>query len=276
MIIYGRRIEVSIAGLLVTEPKMAIEVERKADEEAPDGQVEIYNLAAERAAQIENRGEAITIAAGYGDRTAIIFEGAVDRVVQARRNLEHITRIELGSSVHSVRLLGGITVRTYAGDVPVRTILADVVSDLGLILGPLDAIPAGVMARNWEWASRSDAALTALVRRASAYWYEDDGVIRFNAVGRPQAGVPPFVLSPDTGLLGAPARSDDGVEALGFLNPIARIGAVVDLQSEHIAGRWKLVALSHRGDNWTGQFVTAYTLQPIAAVPPAIAAGMPS
>ena len=271
MIIYGRRMEVRIAGLTIREPKIAIDIDRQPDEKAPSGHVTISNLAPEREAQIEERGRQLTVIAGYtadADRSAIVYQGATERVTRERRALERLTRIELGSQTERMIRGGVISVRTYAGETAARTIAFDLVGDLGLFPGPLDAIPENVTVTDWTWASRTDVALSAICRRAGVTWYEDDGTIRFNRAGSAQVGVEPIMLSPDTGLIGAPARTDYGAEATSFLEPRARIGAALSLRSEALSGEFKVIGLRHTGDNWTGSFRTEYRLRELDAPPP--------
>ena len=268
-----------IAGLTIREPKIAIDIDRQPDEKAPSGSIAIWNLAVEREDQIYERGGAVTVIAGYradADRSAIVYQGAAERVTRERRALERITRIEVGSQTEVMTRSGVISVRTYVGQTSARRIISDLVGDLGLFAGPLDAVPADLMATDWTWASRTDAALSSICRFAGVSWYEDDGTIRFSGAGKPQVGVEPIDLSPDTGLIGAPATTDYGAEATGFLEPRARIGATLTLRSIALSGSYKIIGLRHVGDNWTANFRTVYRLRPLdggAGLPPPVSIG---
>ena len=136
MVLYGRHISVSVAGLVITEPRIRAVVERQADATETTGSVAIYNLAPSREGQIYERAADIQIQAGYPSTIATIFEGQVQRVRRPRENLAHITHIELGDAVRSRDTLGGITSRSYDGPVTVRQIAADFVRDMGLTFGP--------------------------------------------------------------------------------------------------------------------------------------------
>ena len=95
MTLYGRRVRVTVAGLVATQSlRIGFSVERQADATQTTGRVSIYNLAPSRANQIYTRAEAITIEAGYPDTIATIFDGQVQRVRQPRQGLAHITFIE--------------------------------------------------------------------------------------------------------------------------------------------------------------------------------------
>ena len=283
-LIFGRRIEVEVAGLRISEPKIEIEIEREPDAQPPAGEVAIWNLSAENENRIYERGGPVRVSAGYAGNVGVIFEGTVDRVrrergyasaregagtedrernavERERTDVARITRIELASELHSAVRLAGISVRTYRGEVPVRQIMADLIGDLGMFSGPMDAIPAGLTTENWGWASRTDTAIASLASFAGVSYYEDDGTIRFNAPGMAQADVAAFTLSPRNGLIGAPAVTDYGAECASFLNPNARMGAVVRLESETLSGTWKVAGLRHWGTNWVGDFRTEYELR---------------
>ena len=256
MVLYGRHISVSVAGLLITEPRIHAVVERQADATETTGSVAIYNLAPSREGQIYERAEAIQIQAGYPSTIATIFEGQVQRVRRPRENLAHITHIELGDAVRSRDTLGGITSRSYDGPVTVRQIAADFVRDMGLTFGPLDAIPADATVTDFAWAGSSAEGLQVVLRRFGTSWFEDDRVIRFRRANRSQPDAQTVTISPTTGLVGAPLQTDEGAECTMFLNPEARIGGVLGLTSETLSGSYRIVGVRHDADNWEGQFVT--------------------
>ena len=66
-----------------------------------------------------------------------------------------------------------------------------------------------------------------------------------------------MLLSPATGLIGAPTVTHDGqgkrssARARSLLNPVFALGGKVNLESETLKGLWKISALRHHGDNWT-------------------------
>ena len=122
MTLYGRHISVAVAGLVISNPRINVQVERQADQTQTTGTVKIYNLSAARGQQIYNRGSAITIEVGYPGTVATIFDGQLQRVLHPRQNLARVTHIELGDGVHERDRLGGTSSRSYDGPVTVRQI----------------------------------------------------------------------------------------------------------------------------------------------------------
>ena len=205
MTLYGRRISVSVAGLVpedpagIPPPRITVAMERQADETQTTGTVAIYNLAPARQQQIFERQGPIQIEAGYPDTVASIFDGQVQRVRHPRQNLARITIIELGDMVRDAGRTGAVSSRSYDGPVTARQLATDFVADMGLTLGPLDAIPAGATRTDFAWAGPSGAGLTVALSPFNVRWFEDDGVIRFRR-GMPQPDAPTVTISPDDGI----------------------------------------------------------------------------
>ena len=262
-LLYQRKIVVHVAGLEISEPRISFEMEREPDEVVPNGEVTIYNLSRDHENQIHDRGTDVRLDAGYPETIATLYDGQVDRITRERTQLKRITRIELGSFTTWVNRLGGVSSRSYNGAETVRNIARDLVGDMnGLGLGPLDLIPNEIV-ENFAWAGSAAVGLRSLCKRVGVTWYEDDGVIRFNRPGIAQPDAIRIKLSPDLGLIGAPSITDQGAEAVSALQPLARVGNVVELESQSLQGDWKIVGIRHKGDNWEGVFRTFYRLRPL-------------
>ena len=91
--------------------------------------------------------------------------------------------------------IGGVSNRVYPGVESVRQIATDLIADMGLQPGPLDAIPAGATFENFYWAGFSSVGgLRALLNGsdpslAHIQPYEADGVVRFSAPATAQEAV---------------------------------------------------------------------------------------
>ena len=266
-LLYGRRIEVVVAGLTITEPRITVELDRHIDRTQDRGRVSIYNLSLEHERRIEERGGLITVSAGYPQTLAIIFDGEVQRVIRAREQLAKITHIKIGDQVRHKSRLGGVFDGSYAGPQPTRRIATDIIESMGLIVGPLDNIPEGSTFPDFYWGGApADSALDSLLRPVKCTWFESDGVIRINRVGMSQPDAPTIMLSPENGLIDTPIRTDEGAEVRMFLNPAVSMGAVINLSSVDLSGRWKVVSTRITADNWSsGRFETFCDLREISS-----------
>ena len=255
-VLYRRRIEVEVAGLTISEPRISFEIERQIDNTQAKGTVSIYNLRRENEQQIYDRRGEISIQAGYPDTFAILFEGFVQRVARAREQLAHITRIEVGDTVRRQATIGGDFMASYDGPVTIRQIVQAISRAIGVPVGPLDAIPPPATISEFYWHGTASDALDFALRRVECRWFVSDGVIRINRAGEAQSDAPTIQVSARNGMIGTPIETDEGAEIRMFLNPLVVLGCTLEIESDTVEGRWKVVGLRNTGDNWQGSFET--------------------
>lgn len=253
---WRRVISVEIAGLIITEPKIEIDVRRKVGGEPPTGSVLIHNLAETTQQQIKERNQPIVVNAGYSGRTAAVFNGLTYKVERDRQNLSGLTRITLTGNAQTED--APMTIQSWRGTSLVA-IVTRYVGDLGLSiasLGPLEDEPIDF----WYAAEPSAAGLTRLLTAYGYSWYEENGLVKFNLVGT--AGPDIIELSSANGLIDRPTETDAGARARSFMLPQIQLGTQIQLESEALAGLWKVVALEHKGTNWLpGDFYTDMELR---------------
>ena len=227
------------------------------DEIQAKGRVDVYNLNPAHEQQIRERGDTIIVSAGYPQTQAEIFNGRAQRVVRAREQLARITRIHLGDEVRDVKReggLGGKTNRSYDGPVAVRDIVQALIEeDLKVPHGPLDVIPLPATYTNYYFTGATVAGLTIILASVGCEWFVSDGLVRINKKGATQADGPTITLSPEEGLIDSVIVTDEGHEARMFLNPAVELGCIMAITSAKETGRYKVVGLRHKFDNWASQ-----------------------
>ena len=227
-ILYGRKVQVSVAGLTISEPKIVFEIKKDTSEKPAAGHIAIWNLTPQHEAQIYETKGTITLAAGYERYPPIIFRGTPQKIEHERSGLKRETRIEVAALNSANEIKGGFTNRNYAKPTPLKSIVKDIVEQdfpptqdgEPLILGPLDVIPDEIL-EAWTKSSPARVALTGLLGKRGVTWYDDDGIIRFSEKNKTQPGAKIVVVSPRTGLIGAPSvlqsaepQKDDSTAAL--------------------------------------------------------------
>ena len=257
-LLYGRKIRVEVAGLIIEAPRLTVSVDRQSDDTQAKASITVYNLRETNETAIYERGGPIMVAAGYGERVDTIFSGTVQRVIRERQSMEALVRIQAGDQVHSASKLRGVTCRTYDGPVAVRQIVTDIVRlDLRLFVGPLDAIPAGATRTDWSWSGASDEALKNLLRALSLYFFEDDFFVRIGGGDMAQADAPMVSVHGPTEVIEKPIVTDEGAEVRLFMRPEVQKGSTLTVvDSPTLSGDWRVVALRHNADNWSGPFET--------------------
>ena len=264
-LLYGRHVSVNVAGLLIEEPHISVTVERQGDQSQTKSSISIFNLREDRESRIESRrGAPILVSAGYEDRVDQILDGVIQHVAIERNQLTSLTRIEAGDQLRSATVLGGDTERSYEGVQTVRQIVTDIVTeDMGLEVGPLDAIPASATEEDWFASLSSGSALNILLAPLDLVWFEADGVIRISGVGMTQPDAPNVTIHAPTEIVRRATPKVDGDEMTDaaeitlFLRPEIVVGATLNIrESQTFGGAWKVAGLRHTADNWDGDFVT--------------------
>lgn len=273
-LIWKRQVAVTVANLVINDLRMFIDVRKQASAEPTTGEVRFFNMSRDTEQRVLDRGDEITIEAGYGGIVGLLASGAVQRVIRAdtSQRLDRITRVRFSSHVVGLKRLSGIFIKNYATTVNLRTIVAAVVNEgfktrnrqagSALVLGSMDVVPDNVTFPEWNYAGPSTRALDQLLKPHGVRWYEDDGIIRFNRAGATSQGAEHVMLGKDTGLIGSPGRIDvdvekeggrvQGARARSLMNHRLRVGNSVTLESTTLAGQWKIVGVHHHGDSWQG------------------------
>ena len=268
--LYRRLIRTSVAGLVIEDLRQSLSIERHSDQTQDRGALAVYNLSPAHESRIRDRGGSIVIEAGYPDTLALVFDGEVQRALRGPRanrphHADHARRPGAAEGQARRRQQPRLSWRRVVRGAIAR----DLIIDMGLTAGPLNAIPDSATFTDFHWAGFPSAGgLRALLNGSSPslaqiQWHEADGVIRFSAPGEAQVDAPTIALSPETGLIESPIVTDEGAEARAFLNPAIVLGCLIDLRSAALTGMWKVVALRHTADTWQGEFETGMDLREV-------------
>ena len=257
----------------------------EATDTPPSGHVDVYNLNERSEVRIRERGRLIKLFAGYeGDELPIIFDGNVRRVERLRAELDRITRMHVGGRPEVDAPERSIFTRGYEENTPTRDIVRDGVEHLGLEVGQgFDLIPsfaAEVDAFTYNGDTR--VMISQRLRPLGIEWYEEGGVAKFSLYAvesddRPEG----IVISEQTGMIGTPTVTDDGVRVRTLLDSRLTLGTTFTIKSSVIDdpiptgdaenlraaeiedGRWKTVEVLHHGDNREGEFSTTVEGRPV-------------
>lgn len=272
---YGRQIAVHLpnTGLpIIDQPRIDIDIQAQADEETNWAEVSLFNVSRATYAVIEERGEKISIDAGYKSLggPARIFDGVIQRVNRERRENSFVCIIEASDALRAPQSVGGHINKTFNGDTSVREIAADIVKAMpDTELGRIDAIPTNASVKDFRAEGIPAEQLTRLLSNTpnDIRWYIDtEGVVRFDQGLAPRQDAPRIVKSPTTGLVSTPNIEEDGrLSAQMLLDPRVKLGSEFIIEdSEYVDSTpFKVVGIEHTGTNFRGQFRTI-----VDALPP--------
>ncbi len=241
--------QLSVEGLRVD-----FDVKKEVHADPSPSTIKIYNLSRRSEALIAESGARANLFAGYEGRLSRISSGEVRKVEVEKSGPDRIAKVTVGASDRARKET--IVSRSYGGAVPMETVLQDVASDMGLTVdgSKLGALPPMSVDGSLDPDS-GENVLSSVLRSSGIEWYEVDGELLFSVPGQ-ASEESAFLLNSDTGMIGSPTLTDAGARAKMLLNGDVSLDQELVIESDTVEGRFKVVAISHKGDNWTGEFAT--------------------
>ncbi len=240
---------------------------RKTDSQTPNtAEIRIYNLAPNTAQQIRDEFQAVSLQAGYEHNKGVIFTGNIKQVRMGRDNgTDSYVDIAAGdgdeaynNSVVNTTLSAGATqsdqINTAAKTL--KGVDRGYVADTGG-----QGLPRGKslygMTRDYMRQSAAASGTTWSIQDGRLQVVERSSVLPNQAV----------LLTGQTGLIGSPEQTNDGIRALCLLNPMLQVGgrvkidaavtearASADTEQKPAAisadGVYRVLAIEHAGDTF--------------------------
>lgn len=268
--LFNRQSQVIVApvdggdGLDVSGLRVTFRVGKTSTSEPNTATVAIYNLAEFSRGRIKAKDQAVIVRAGYVDLVEQVCAGVIKRVEHRREGVDIVTELELKDGGRD--LLEPEFRRSYQRATSRRRIIDDILRTMPhTSRGRINAAGvAGVTSGKLSFSTTSKLAIDRLARAWDFEWSIQDGAIQ---VLDPDGTVEPVelatVLSPETGLIGSPARTGQegrkssrsrsrkqqtGAKFQTLLFPSIRPGRYVLLESEFVSGAFKVQSVEHTGD----------------------------
>lgn len=276
--------------IVVKEPiRIAFDVTKTVRSQSNKATVDLYNLAQSTRDRLHAAGDVVKIEAGYQGLIELLYEGQVTRGSSGRSVPNFVTTLECGDgddtfSTQTVeqnfnagtrvrdvikRVAGEFTKpipdpddavkfgpptpskkKTIPSRIQFRTIDADL-SALEVDLA--DAGFALVLRRAFSVSGNAAEVMDKLARMWRFDWSVQDGVFQLASFGRTIVGES-VKLTPKTGLIGSPLKTDYGVKFVALLIPQVRPGVLVRLESSTVTGSFRCETAHYLGDtsgeNW--------------------------
>jgi hypothetical protein len=242
-----------------------------ADEQSPNTlYVRVYNLSDSTVKTIQKEFTTITLQAGYETGNfGVIFQGTIKQIATGReRNVDSYLDIWAADSDEFYNF-AVISLSLKSGQTPQQVINA--IQSAPSVNG-VDTLPfasdasgliAGAGAGTAQALSRGKV-LFGMTRDYARDWANKYGYRWSMQNGQfvvvPITGYRPgeaVVLSSTTGLIGVPEATNDGVKARALLNPLIRIGGLVQIQQSDI----NQITLQQQGLQYSPAVATVTTAQ---------------
>ncbi|WP_392738824.1 hypothetical protein AB3M75_05130 [Serratia ureilytica] len=256
---FGRQLRLILGNaqesLTVDALRVTFEISKTLSSEPNPATISVYNLnASHRNALASGQFNRVSLAVGY-EALRVIYTGDIIAVQTRRSDVDFLTEMECGDGQQDyTQARVSTTLRAGATDAEILSKTAESMrrTQQGVIDLPKDrTLPRGkVLTGN------ARDVLHKIARNHDADWSIQDGHLTVLPRDKVLADNEGFVLSQETGMVGSPEKTSDGLKVTCLLNPTLRIGGLVRIRSilPGFDGDYKITELTHAGDllgdNW--------------------------
>ena len=244
--------------------KIEFQVTRDMSGSASTAAITIYNLAKPTRDAMGQEFDTIELEAGYippsgATNVGTIFKGSIRDASHKREGNEIISKVECGDGDKAFRQ--ATISKTYPKGTKVSTVVDDLAAEFGKYgmkrgeMKGLDRLPE--LKRPLSMCGACDREMDRIGRSNDMHWSSQNETLEIVPGDEMLGGI--LILTPDTGLIGTPELTDNGVKFDALLNPQARPGRGVIIQSDTLemnseGGLYRLGAVTFSGNNRDGEF----------------------
>lgn len=224
---------------------------KKTSEKTPNpGQIKIYNLNSTSRAILESGKAAIDtktgkkesihkiaiiLNVGYGPSVDQLFIGNVTKAKTEKQGPDLITTIEAGDGEKA--FTEARLDKSYSAGTSYKTMFKDILKSMkdagGIALGALDSIKNEVTQNGITLSGISNVLLSKLTDRQGLEWSIQDHELQILKI-LSSSNTKAILLTPETGLIGRPVKTDKGIEFKALLNTKIKPGGLVRIESNSL------------------------------------------
>jgi hypothetical protein len=261
--LYDRRWQLQVGTFVTDELRVTFDITRSLDWHSNQATISVYNLARSTRDQF-NRGQSVSLIAGYRDNSDLIFSGVVTFCQTLRSGPDWITTLECGDGAAA---FGQYVRQSYSAGAPLTVVVGAIATAMGLVLAPeATALLSGKVTRGkLVQSGLAPIALQTLLSSYGLQWSIQSGILQVLPTDGSTAETV-VLLSPQTGLIGTPERNETDrrnrqtVTAKSLLQGAIKPGRRVVLQSATINGTFTADDVQHRGDSRADTWETEVTM----------------
>lgn len=257
--------------LLITNLRMNFQVEKNDKADPNRATLSIYNLSPKSRAKLEEITDLfLTIEAGYGDTTKIIFSGDVDKIESKKSTINWVTTIECGDGKKDLKETEFD--KSYKKGTKVTTIVQDVLNafpnlkNKGLAQGLIDQ--GKELLTGGSFSGSAKEIVQKLLGSQDLDFSVQNGEVVITEEFQPTNNEV-FIVTPSSGLINSPSNTEEktkdgkirkGVNFTALLNPAFNPKQLVKVKGQYdginflINGDYVISKVTHVGDNQQGTF----------------------
>ncbi len=261
---FGRRFRLEIgsktAGIAIDALRVAFEITKSIDAKPNPGKIDVWNLSREHMNRIlSGEFNLVKLWVGY-DTLRVVYAGDIVKKTVARDGLDFITSLECGDG-HTDYQNSLVLTTLAAGSSEQDAYDAAAKAMKNTKPGAFELPNKRTLPRARVLTGNARDVLGRVALNNKADWSVQDGELIMVPADKvlPDEAV---VLSQETGMVGSPEATDNGLELSCLCNPVLKVGGLVRVQSilEYFNGDYKIVHLQHKGDAIGGDWLSSITV----------------
>lgn len=214
--------------------RLNFSIEKTSTPNPNKSKINIYNISQESRNFLEQKDMIVFLKAGYGSELSNIFIGDILRREVNRSGADLLYTLECGDA-EKIILSAHVDIGLGPGATNIQ--LFDIAAaKLGLSLGIKKGIVERVFVNGFTFSGLAADLLTEQTKNIGLDWSVQDGELRIMPRGEDD-GEEAVVISKDSGLIGFPTKTPDGVKFKSLLNPKLRPGRAVKLETRQFQGQ---------------------------------------
>lgn len=261
---FGRQIKLWLGNdnesIVIDNLRVSFSIEKSLTAEPNKGEINVYNLTRSNQNLLVSKAyNKAILMVGYGE-PRVIYGGDIIKAVVIRDDLDYIVKIDLGDGQNDI-VGARVNTTLKAGATDVDVIKEAIKAMQGSAEGVIDVPIKKGLPRGKVLVGNARDVLSCSAKNQNADWSVQDGEVIMLPKDKVLADNEGFVLSQDTGMIGSPQKTTDGLEVDCLINPALVIGALVRIKSIIVGfdGDYKITALTHEGDNFADEWSSKIT-----------------
>lgn len=222
-------------GLDLSQLRIKFAVKRTDTSVPNTADIRVYNLEENTALTIRKEFTKVVLQAGYIGNESVIFQGNIRQVILGRENATD-TYIDIVAGDGDRAYNFAIVNTTLAkGSTPMDQVSAasDAMSKKGVTTGHLGDMPKNQLPRGKVMYGNAKKYLSNVASTNDKVWSIQNNKINFV----PQKGYLPgtaVVLTNETGIVGIPQQTNDGVNVKCLLNPKIQVSGLIKIDNKSV------------------------------------------
>ena len=237
---FGRKVSLIIGqdsgdALDLSELRFRFDV-RRGDLQTPNSaRVRVYNVSADTARRAQKEFTRLVLQAGYPGNFGIIFDGTIKQVRRGRES-QTDTYLDItaadGDSAYNFAV---VNTTLAAGSTPADHVAAacTAMNTFGVTQGYLPELPSNPLPRGKVMFGMAREFMRWTARTCQTVWSIQDG----KAIMVPETSYMPGeipVITAETGMVGLPEQTQNGITIKMLLNPSVKIGRLIQIDNASV------------------------------------------